>query len=1387
MHVKLKALVISLILVLFMGTAYADTYNLNVDGADIQGPLNRFWEASVGSTHMGMINSSHYHEKDSTIPLNLREPYKIAANDLGFKRVRGHGILCDDIGIYNEDSNGNPYYVWDKYNELMDYIIYECNLRPIVELSYMPYALACRPNDKVFWYAGNISPPKDWNKWKNLIYEVVKHSVDRYGKAEVDQWHWEVWNEPNLGGFWSGTEQEYHMLYDYAVQGAVSADPDVKVGGPAVDGQWHGLYWIDNFLAHCATGTNYANGSTGTRLNFLSYHLYPDNLGEVGDARYYAQRHRTIYDKGAAYPQFDLEYLVTETGTSYVVFGGNYGYLQSHDSAQSASFAVQAIHLLMDNDPYPAPDVWSYWVISDVWEEGFQEPGDKLAYYGIMGMMLRKENIYKPVYHAFKMLHSMGDNRIKLTGGSTRSDFKGVNGFASISEDNSQIQVIVYNQDYYSGSTHPDETLSDIANITIENIPFPSGEAYVELFGVDKYKGNTYSIWSDQGQPEYPSEAQWDEIRNGQYIEYVKTPGIVDITNGSFSDSFDAYHCGVYLYVLTDPDSLPKPDLVVTDISWEPSNPVPGDEITFSATVKNQGDVGTPEGIHHGVAFSIDGEKQTWSAHHSTSIPPYAAAILTATGGVNGAAWTAVNGSHDVSAFIDDVYIIDETDENNNKYNKSMPVGTQVSLPEDWSNTDIGYVKAGGSASYNNGIFTIAGSGKDIWDKKDEFHFAYKQGYGDTTVIAKVTSQENTEVWAKAGVMIRESFTDNSKFANVVVTPSNGVAFQWRSSNVSYCSGSGMPGTVPVYVKLERKGNNFSAYSSDDGISWTQIGSTVSITMDNYQIAGLCVTSTNDGVLSTATFSDVNIDFQYTPGTGDGLFGQYFDNMDFSYLKMERVDADVNFNWGYSSPGQSIGSDTYSIRWTGFVTPHYTEEYMFYTTTDDGVRLWVDNQLVIDKWYNQGATEHSGEIDLSAYTAYPITIEYYENTGEASASMSWSSASQAKEIVPRNQLTSQKPDLVVTDISWTPLSPVTGDEITFSATIKNQGTVPTPSMLHAVAFKIDGQTVTWSVNYFSSLAPGESVTLTANDGVNGSTWKASAGTYNLIAHVDDQNIIFESNDNNNTSSLLFFCNESPYEGYGLYGAYYDNIDFTDLKMTRTDSTVNFNWQGNSPDSAIGVDTYSIRWTGSVTPLYSETYTFYTTTDDGVRLWINEELIIDKWIDQGATEHSGTIALNANTAYSVKLEYYENSGGASANLSWSSVSQAKEIIPQNRLYPNGYEAEEGTWGNGATEHGYYIGSLHNAGAWNQISNVDGLSGGTMTLTIRYATNVTNATKSLYVNGIDVAQIAFPSTGGWWTFNTTQTTITLNPGRANTIMLTNDSEDNEGVNIESYLIN
>ncbi|HXI57096.1 MAG TPA: PQQ-dependent sugar dehydrogenase, partial [Polyangia bacterium] len=183
---------------------------------------------------------------------------------------------------------------------------------------------------------------------------------------------------------------------------------------------------------------------------------------------------------------------------------------------------------------------------------------------------------------------------------------------------------------------------------------------------------------------------------------------------------------------------------------------------------------------------------------------------------------------------------------------------------------------------------------------------------------------------------------------------------------------------------------------------------------------------------------------------------------------------------------------------------------------------------------------------------------------------------------------------------------------------------------------------------------------------------------------------------------------------GLSGEYYDNVDLTNLRLTRTDPTVNFDWAMGSPDPAIAPSTFSVRWTGMVTPRFSQTYTFYARTNDGVRLWIGGQKIIDQWVNQAATETSGVAALTAGQPASVKMEYYQDTVNAVAQLSWASASQAKEIIPQSQLTPAG----SGGGGGGGTGSGGGGGGTGGSAADAGAGGADGGAAATFPLKINF---------------------------------------------------------------------
>jgi len=162
----------------------------------------------------------------------------VVHRECGFKYIRFHGLLQDEMGVYSEDKTGNPVYNFQYVDALYDSIL-ETGMKPFVEFGFMPQAIASS-SKSVFWWKGNITPPRDYTRWEGLIQALVKHWTTRYGSDEVRQWYFEVWNEPNLDIFWSGDQAEYFKLYEVTARAIKSVSADYRVGGPATAGM-HGF------------------------------------------------------------------------------------------------------------------------------------------------------------------------------------------------------------------------------------------------------------------------------------------------------------------------------------------------------------------------------------------------------------------------------------------------------------------------------------------------------------------------------------------------------------------------------------------------------------------------------------------------------------------------------------------------------------------------------------------------------------------------------------------------------------------------------------------------------------------------------------------------------------------------------------------------------------------------------------------------------------------------------------------------------------------------------------------------------------------------------------------------------------------------------------------
>lgn len=348
-----------------------------------------------------------------------------------------------------------------------------------------------------------------------------------------------------------------------------------------------------------------------------------------------------------------------------------------------------------------------------------------------------------------------------------------------------------------------------------------------------------------------------------------------------------------------------------------------------------------------------------------------------------------------------------------------MGIRCQGQLPEGWSNLDIGSPGVAGSASYNAGIWTVEGGGSDIWGTYDQFHFVCRLSGPEAEIMARVETQEETDSWAKAGVMFRDSTAPSAAFAMVVATPGNGVNFQWRPVTGGEAYNSQIAGLSPPYwVRLVRAGDTFTGYWSGNGESWTSIGTGQVVSMNPAALAGLCVTAHNNNELSTSTFS--NVSATNAASTLEAPFGIYRELWtSLSSSAPTPMDALTNTTYNPNWPdrpvtiwtrvlpeietGSNTGMNEYGQRLRGFVVPPMSGSYVFQVASDDSSVVylssgeapggmqpiaWVSGWTNPREWFRE-ASQTSAPIQLEQGQRYYLEALMRQGYGGDNFSLRW--------------------------------------------------------------------------------------------------------------------------------------------------------------------------------------------------------------------------------------------------------------------------------------------------------------------------------------------------------------------------------------------------------------
>lgn len=435
----------------------------------------------------------------------------------------------------------------------------------------------------------------------------------------------------------------------------------------------------------------------------------------------------------------------------------------------------------------------------------------------------------------------------------------------------------------------------------------------------------------------------------------------------------------------------------------------------------------------------------------------------------------------------------------------------------------------------------------------------------------------------------------------------------------------------------------------------------------------------------------------------NGLRGDYYDGRDFTTYESFRIDNSIDFSWtGTKVPILGVKHDNFSVRWSGYIVPSYSEVYTFTTKADDGVRLYINGNLIINDWTTHGEKEQKASVQLVGGQPYSIKMEYFQYNGPSAVKLYWSSNSQRKEIISRAHL--YTPSIQTANKgTGTGLLGTYYDDATLNKLSKNK-------IDKTINFEWNyraGQTHTpFSIRWTGKVQPLYTELYTfrtlSDDGirvwVNGQliidSWHDGSdmqnqGNIQLQAGQQyDIKVEYYENGKWPAEVKLYWSSPSqPLEivpqsqlyppappatgtGTGLKAEYYADKTLTNLKVTKLDTDINFDWGNRGlPVDGVAHDNFSVRWSGKIQPLYTESYNLKTIADDGIRLWINGKLIIDDWTTHSAKVDNAKIDLQAGQMYDIKIEYYQEDGLSRAELYWSSDRQKSEIIPQKQLYNN----------------------------------------------------------------------------------------------------------------------
>ena len=502
---------------IFLFSAHAQTNRaIDVGFNDVKGKTNRFYRETVGAGRAA-----------EGLRADWQRDLALVHRECGFRYIRFHGLLEDEMGVYAEDKNGSPVYNFQYIDALFDAIL-GIGMKPFVEFGFMPGKL--KSNDKtIFWWKGNISPPKDYDKWNALIRALVEHWKNRYGEEEVKSWYFEVWNEPNLDLFFTGTQADYFRLYEETARAVKSVSPGFRVGGPATAGRG----WITETIDFASKNK--------VPLDFISTHDYGVKgigLDENGSQKLYLDTDPNAITggvrevrgkiKSSAMPALPLHY--TEWSSSYSPRD------PVHDSYVSAAYILSK---LKGAEGYA--ESLSYWTFTDIFEESGTVPS---PFHGGFGM-INFQGLRKPSFYAYQFLNRLGDNELRSSDADSWATRSG--GGAQILFWNfSPPKTDESNQVFYK----KDIPARAAGKAAIRLTDLPAGNYELKLYQVGYQVNDVYADFLKLGSPKHLTREQVRQLAEKNDGRPVETATVKIDSKGVFAKEINLRENDVFLITL---------------------------------------------------------------------------------------------------------------------------------------------------------------------------------------------------------------------------------------------------------------------------------------------------------------------------------------------------------------------------------------------------------------------------------------------------------------------------------------------------------------------------------------------------------------------------------------------------------------------------------------------------------------------------------------------------------------------------------------------------------------------------------------------------------------------------------------------------------------------